>query len=62
MALSMAHLPILHLTTRHPSAILLLTQLTGMLLYPFLEGTQAGLVAFNVFGVTILTLTTHNLD
>src|SRR6187402_482148 len=59
MALSMAHLPILHLTTRHPSAILLLVQLVGMLLYPFLEGTQAGLVAFNAFGVTVLTLTTR---
>jgi len=59
MALSMAHLPILHLTTRHPSAILLLVQLMGMLLYPFLEGTQAGLVAFNAFGVTVLTLTTR---
>jgi len=55
----MAHLPILHLTSRHPSAILLLVQLTGMLLYPFLEGTQAGLVAFNALGVTVLTLTTR---
>ncbi len=54
----MAYLPILHLTTRHPSAILLLVQLAGMLLYPFLEGTHAGLVAFNAFGVTVLTLTT----
>lgn len=55
----MAYLPILYLTSRHPSAILLLVQLTGMLLYPFLEGTQAGLLAFNVFGVTVLTLTTR---
>jgi hypothetical protein len=59
MAISMVHLPILHLTSRHPSAILLLVQLTGMLLYPFLEGTQAGLVVFNAFGVTVLTLTTR---
>lgn len=59
MALSMVHLPILHLTSRHPSAILLLVQLTGMLLYPFLEGTHAGVVAFNAFGVTVLTLTTR---
>lgn len=55
----MTALPFLHLTSRHPSAILLLVQLTGMLLYPFLEGTPAGLVAFNVFGVAVLTLTTH---
>jgi hypothetical protein len=55
----MVHLSFLHLTTRHPSAILLLVQLTGMLLYPFLEGTHAGLVAFNAFGVTVLTLTTR---
>ncbi len=55
----MNHRPFLHLTTRHPSAILLLVQLMGMLLYPFLEGTQAGLVVFNAFGVTVLTLTTR---
>lgn len=54
----MTHIPILHLTKRHPSAILLLVQLLGMLLYPFLEGTHAGLLAFNAFGVTVLTLTT----
>jgi len=59
MALTMARLPILHLTTRHPSAILLLVQLMGMLIYPFLEGTHAGLVAFNAFGVMVLTLTTR---
>ncbi len=59
MALPMSPLPILHLTSRHPSAILLLVQLAGMLVYPFLEGTQAELVAFNVFGVTVLTLTTR---
>ncbi|MES2824825.1 MAG: ion channel [Pseudomonadota bacterium] len=55
----MALLPFLHLSTRHPSALLLLVQLVGMLLYPFLEGTQAGLVAINAFGVTVLTLTTR---
>mgnify|MGYP001236403446 CR=1 FL=1 len=55
----MTKLPILYLTKRHPSAILLLVQLMGMLLYPFLEGTQAGHVAFNVFGVTVLALTTR---
>ena len=55
----MAYLPILHLTKRHPSAILLLVQLMGMLLYPFLEGTQAAQVTFNAFGVTVLALTTR---
>lgn len=55
----MAQIPIVHLTKRHPSAILLLVQLMGMLLYPFLEGTQAGLVAFNAFGVMVLALTTR---
>lgn len=55
----MIHLPILHITSRHPSAILLLVQLAGMLLYPFLEGTLAGLLAFNAFGVMVLTLTTR---
>ena len=29
-------------TRRHPSAILLVVQLAGMLLYPFVEGTDAG--------------------
>lgn len=44
-------------TRRHPSAILLLAQLLGMLLYPFLEKTADGHVAFNAFGIVILTFT-----
>ncbi|WP_313032414.1 potassium channel family protein [Massilia alkalitolerans] len=44
-------------TRRHPSAILLLVQLLGMLLYPFIEGAPAGHTAFNVFGVLVLALT-----
>ena len=44
-------------TRRHPSAILLLAQLLGMLLYPFLEQTRFGHVAFNAFGIVILTFT-----
>jgi len=44
-------------TRRHPSAILLLAQLLGMLLYPFLERTSFGHVAFNAFGIVILTFT-----
>ncbi|XYJ09883.1 ion channel [Telluria sp. B2] len=46
-------------TRRHPSAILLLAQLLGMLLYPFLERTQFGHVTFNAFGIVILTFTTN---
>lgn len=44
-------------TSRHPSAILLLVQLLGMLLYPFIEKAPAGHGAFNVFGVVVLALT-----
>jgi hypothetical protein len=44
-------------TKRHPSAILLLVQLLGMVLYPFIETTRAGNIAFNVFGVIVLTFT-----
>lgn len=44
-------------TSRHPSAILLLVQLLGMLLYPFIEKEPAGHGAFNVFGVVVLALT-----
>lgn len=49
--------PLFHHTRRHPSAILLLVQLSGMLLYPFIESTPAGLVAFNAFGVLVLIFT-----
>ena len=44
-------------TRRHPSAILLLVQLLGMLLYPFIEREPAGHTAFNVFGILVLSLT-----
>jgi hypothetical protein len=39
---------------RNPSAILLSVQLLGMLVYPFIEGTEAGRIAFGVFGITVL--------
>lgn len=45
---------LLHHTRRHPSAVLLLVQLVGMLLYPFIEATHSGLVVFNLFGVLVL--------
>ena len=49
--------PLFQHTRRHPSAILLIVQLMGMLLYPFIESTRAGLVVFNVFGVVVLGFT-----
>lgn len=49
--------PLFHHTKRHPSAILLLVQLSGMLLYPFIESTPGGLVIFNVFGIVVLGFT-----
>ena len=44
-------------TKRHPSAVLLLVQLSGMLLYPVIENTQGGQVIFNAFGIVILSMT-----
>ena len=44
---------------RHPSAILLLVQLAGMLLYPFIENTHAGRVGFGAFGIVVLVITTR---
>lgn len=46
-------------TQRHPSAILLLVQLLGMALYPFIEHTQAGPVFFNAFGIAVLGISTY---
>lgn len=48
----------LALTRRHPSAILLAVQLLGLLLYPFIEGTDSRRVALGVFGVVVLGVTT----
>ncbi|HEY6893433.1 MAG TPA: potassium channel family protein [Rhodanobacteraceae bacterium] len=42
---------------RHPSALLLFVQLTGLVLYPFIEGTAAGSTAFHVFSVFVLAVT-----
>ena len=44
---------------RHPSALLLLVQLVGMLVYPFLEGTESGRIAFGAFGIAVLIATTR---
>ncbi len=42
---------------RHPSAVLLLVQLAGLLLYPFIENTRTGPSLFGAFGVLVLGLT-----
>jgi hypothetical protein len=54
---TMNPIPLFRRTARHPSAILLLVQLSGMLLYPFIETTHAGLVVFNAFGLLVLGFT-----
>jgi hypothetical protein len=44
------------LVRRDPSATLLFTQLAGLLLYPFMEGREAGRALFSVFGIVVLGL------
>jgi hypothetical protein len=41
---------------REPSALLLAGQLLGVLLYPFMEGSDAGRAVFSLFGIAILGL------
>jgi hypothetical protein len=40
----------------NPSAVLLLVQLAGVLLYPFMEGTSQGRAGFAVLGIVVLAL------
>ena len=40
----------------HPSAILLVVQLLGVLLYPYMEETGPGAVLFEIFGAVVLAL------
>jgi hypothetical protein len=47
---------VLSLARRQPSGILLAGQLAGVLLYPFMEGSDAGRALFSVFGIAILGL------
>jgi len=47
---------VLSLARRQPSAILLAAQLAGVLLYPLMEGSDAGRALFSVFGIAILGL------
>jgi Ion channel len=41
---------------RHPSAILLVVQLLGVLIYPAMEGSRGGRVAFEILGIVVLVL------
>ena len=41
---------------REPSAVLLAAQLAGVLLYPAMQGSDAGRALFSVFGIAILGL------
>lgn len=41
---------------RHPSAILLVIQLLSVLVYPAMEGSRGGRVAFEILGIVVLTL------
>jgi hypothetical protein len=42
---------------RNPSAILLVTQLLALVLYPFIENTEAGRICFGIFGIVVLIMT-----
>ncbi|WP_295955190.1 ion channel [Rhodoferax sp.] len=55
----MRYLRLYATTRRHPSAILLLVQLLGLVLYPFIENTDAGRIGFGAFGIVVLAVTTR---
>jgi hypothetical protein len=44
------------LLRRDPSATLLVTQLAGLLLYPFMEGREVGRALISIFGIVVLGL------
>lgn len=46
----------LRVLRREPSAILFFAQLAGVLLYPFMEGSDVGRALFSLFGIGILGL------
>jgi len=54
----MSYLRWLARTRRHPSALLLLVQLAGMLLYPFIEHIDGGRYGLTIFGIVVLAVTT----
>jgi hypothetical protein len=47
---------VLSFVKREPSALLLAGQLAGVLLYPFMEGSDVGRAIFSLFGIAILGL------
>jgi hypothetical protein len=47
---------VLRLVRTEPSAVLLAVQLAGLLLYPFMEGRDAGRALFSAFGLLVLGL------
>jgi hypothetical protein len=47
---------VLAIARREPSAVLLAAQLAGVLLYPFMENSDAGRALFSLFGIAILGL------
>jgi Ion channel len=47
---------VLELMKRQPSAILLTAQLAAVLIYPFMETSDAGRALFSIFGIAILGL------
>ena len=46
---------------RHPSAVLLVVQLLGVLVYPAMEGSPGGRVAFEILGIVVLVLAVVSL-
>jgi hypothetical protein len=55
----MRYVRFLALTRRHPSAVLLLVQLAGLVLYPFVESSRLGPVALGSLGILVLIVTTR---
>jgi hypothetical protein len=47
---------VLQLARRQPSAILLAVQLSGLILYPFMQGNDVRRSLFSVFGIAVLGL------
>jgi hypothetical protein len=57
MAPAMNYLRLLVRLRRHPSAVLLATQLLALVLYPFIEDTDVGRICFGIFGILVLIAT-----
>jgi len=47
---------VLRVARSEPSALLFAAQLAGVLLYPFMEGNEAGRALFSIFGIAVLGL------